>query len=206
MSRVEHPLAAVAYAVAICGALAAPAAGQGVPDDPDWPCHQRKVPSLTPAAVWTGPPLDDASGWRDDKKVVDLVRELSQRRLPIEQAEAEVRTFAEGLDPAARKDGLTLLFAGLFHTMNGERGKIIAGIERYARHQKALAEQIREEAAKLDQADTNADTTDAREKLRWDQRIFDERRSSLSYICDAPRLVEQRLFALGRAIGEAMPD
>jgi hypothetical protein len=28
--------------------------------DPDWPCIQRKVPELSIASLWQGPPADDA--------------------------------------------------------------------------------------------------------------------------------------------------
>jgi hypothetical protein len=38
------------------------------------------------------------------------------------------------------------------------------------------------------------------EKLVWDTRIFDERQRSLTYICEQPALLEQRLFALARTI------
>ena len=29
------------------------------PRFPDWPCNQIKVPELSVAAVWAGPPIDD---------------------------------------------------------------------------------------------------------------------------------------------------
>jgi len=29
------------------------------PRYPDWPCTQAKVPEISLAAVWAGPPLDD---------------------------------------------------------------------------------------------------------------------------------------------------
>ena len=38
------------------------------------------------------------------------------------------------------------------------------------------------------------------EKLLWDTRIFDEREQSLTYVCESPVLLEQRLFALAREI------
>jgi len=34
---------------------------------PDWPCAQAKVPDISLAAVWAGPPLDEAANkWKDD--------------------------------------------------------------------------------------------------------------------------------------------
>jgi hypothetical protein len=38
------------------------------------------------------------------------------------------------------------------------------------------------------------------EKLQWDYRLFEERRRTLSYVCDVPTAIEQRLFALAREI------
>ena len=32
------------------------------PRYPDWPCVQAKVPEISLAAVWAGPPLDDVAG------------------------------------------------------------------------------------------------------------------------------------------------
>ena len=117
----------------VCAAVPASAADGG---DTDWPCVQRKVPALTPAAVWTGPSLDAVGAdWRDDAEVADMVRRLSQRRSALEEAEAEIDTFAAGLEPDESRR-LILLFAGLFETMNAERGEIIEGIERYARRQR----------------------------------------------------------------------
>ena len=44
------------------------------PRYPDWPCAQAKVPEISLAAVWAGPPLDDvADKWKDDAKVSALV-------------------------------------------------------------------------------------------------------------------------------------
>src|SRR4051794_2964798 len=63
--------------------------------DPDWPCQQIKVPRLSLASVWSGPPVDDRQvDWRQDPQVADLVQIMAQRRVPVEQAQDRVRTFA----------------------------------------------------------------------------------------------------------------
>ena len=37
------------------------------PRYPDWPCAQAKVPEISLAAVWAGPPLGDAEEkWKND--------------------------------------------------------------------------------------------------------------------------------------------
>jgi hypothetical protein len=34
----------------------------------------------------------------------------------------------------------------------------------------------------------------------WDMRLYEDRRDSLTYLCEQPVLLEQRAFALARAI------
>ena len=196
----------LALLAGLSGGGAALAANPG--DEPAWPCVQRKVPSLTPAAIWTGPMLDGAGNWHQDPEVEELVVRLSQRRLPDEEAVAEVDAFAAGLGPD-EQDRLTLLFAGLFETMNAERSEIIAGIERYGLRQTEIAATVRKMASDLEamrrapDADPQA-VEEAQNALIWQTRIFNERRASLSYICEVPRLVERRLFTLGRAVSKAL--
>jgi hypothetical protein len=37
-------------------------------------------------------------------------------------------------------------------------------------------------------------------------RLFNDRRSSLTYVCEVPTLIEQRLFTLARAIQAEIPS
>lgn len=205
-------VAAVLLAAVLSGPARAAEHPVAAEADPDWPCIQRKVPSLTPAAVWVGPAVDDIEeDWRADPQVAALVARLGQRRLPIEEAGAEIAAFARSVPEDRRNQRLTLLFAGLFETMNAERGEILEGIDRYARRQKQMADDIRSEISRLSEvrAEPEPDRealAAAEEALSWQTRIFDDRRKALAYICEVPRLVEQRLFALGRAIAGELED
>ena len=174
--------------------------------DPDWPCIQIKVPELSVAAVWAGPPVEAAlENWRADTEVADLVAQLAQRRMPIEEATKEVAEFAAGLDEAERAERLTRLFAGLFQTLDHERGDVMLGIDRYGRKQKQLAEQVRQMArANQDAVSANV-SVEANDRLIWATRIFNERRASLTFVCEIPTIIEQRLFALARAIQNELP-
>jgi hypothetical protein len=40
--------------------------------------------------------------------------------------------------------------------------------------------------------------------LAWETRIFKDRAQSLTYVCEAPVLLEQRAFAIGRALAVLM--
>ena len=42
------------------------------------------------------------------------------------------------------------------------------------------------------------------ERLTWETRIFEERVQSLTYVCEVPTLIEQRLYALAKTISEVM--
>ena len=55
-----------------------------------------------------------------------------------------------------------------------------------------------------DPASSNNDIENARQALLWDTRIFNERRESLTYVCEVPILIEQRAFGLARAIAGAL--
>ena len=41
-------------------------------------------------------------------------------------------------------------------------------------------------------------------RVEWDTRIFDERNKTIGYVCEVPVLIEQRLFALARAIQQSL--
>lgn len=207
--------------VAAIGGLTTAAAVASVPpqvvgrgQDPDWPCIQRKVPELSAAAVWAGPPIEQAAGrWRDDPQVVALVEKIAARRTPLEEAEAGIEAFAAGLPEAEREDRLTLVFAGLFQTFDRERSDVIAGIERYGRKQKAMADRIRAEQAELSElrraaaeAGDAARAEQLNNQVLWETRIFNERRNSLTFVCEVPTLIEQRLYLLARAIQNSMAN
>src|SRR4051812_30712534 len=137
------------YAVVMLVAFEVSAARAADPRYPDWPCVQAKVPELSPAAVWAGPPLDDAAkGWANDPKIKDLVPRLAARRVPVEEAQKSIAEFMTG-SAAERAEKGELLFAGVFERLNAERGEVMTGIERLARRQKDMADKIRESIVEL---------------------------------------------------------
>lgn len=170
--------------------------------DPDWPCIQRLQPNLSMGQVWTGPVPDAAAlDLSRDPAIVDLAQRLEQRRLPIEQAEAEIARFAE----TASDTQLVALMQAIFDRIEQDRAALIAGIAQYGGSQVDLSRRIEERRATmtaLESADPpDFDAIDAAEEgLDWDQRIFTERQQSLTYVCETPVILEQRVFTLGRAI------
>lgn len=179
------------------------------PRFPDWPCVQAKVPEISVVAVWSGPSIDDVGDrWQDDPAVRDLVRRLAARRVPIEDAEKAIAEFVTGrTDEKERK--ARLLFAGLFSVLNRERSDVMEGIERFTRKQREFADRILSEVSRLRelQGAGDADQKDIKElaaQVEWNTRIFEERRKTTSYACEVPVIIEQRLFALSRAIQQSL--
>lgn len=176
--------------------------------DPDWPCIQRKVPELSLGQIWNGPELPaSAEDWQKDPDIAALVPELAARRVPIAEAQKEIRDFAATLPGEKRREPLLTLVQGLFDHMNRERSQVISGIGRYARNQVQLASRLRKEASELDALRAKADAsateiTDRTDKLNWETRIFEERVQSLTYVCEVPTLIEQRLYALAKTVAE----
>jgi hypothetical protein len=170
----------------------------------NWPCHQILVGQLSLAAVWSGPSIEGLA-WRNDQAVADIVATLAARRTPLEAAERAIEDFAQS-QGASKTKKLVAVFAGLFETLTDERTQVIAGLLRFGAKQKELAGKIRAENALLREApgkepraSGQGEETVARD-LEWDLRVFDERHQSLTYVCETPALIEQRLFALAKVI------
>ncbi|MGI9508637.1 MAG: hypothetical protein ACR2QJ_04725 [Geminicoccaceae bacterium] len=177
-------------------AQAAPAA------DPDWPCVQRLLPEIAGGMVWTGPPLEEAETLEDDRALEALAGELAARRVPIEEAERQIESFAGKLEPDARPTSLAALFNQTLDIINDDRASIISGIKRFSKGQRTLADKINArnlEIEQIDRSDVLARDTAVAER-DWDIRIFEDRRQSLVYLCEQPVILEQRAFALARSM------
>ncbi|MEF2554197.1 hypothetical protein VQ042_23175 [Aurantimonas sp. A2-1-M11] len=175
----------------------------------DWPCVQRRVATITPAQIWAGPDLSLAETVERTPEMRALIDQVVARRLPLEEAEAMIRDHVAGLPEGERDAAATALFVDILARLNNERTDVMTGIERYGSKQKAFAASLREKSAEFarlqrDPASSNNDIENARQALLWDTRIFDERRNSLTYVCEVPILIERRAFGLGRAIASAL--
>ena len=175
------------------------------PRYPDWPCAQAKVPDLSLAAVWAGPPLDDvADKWKNDAKVSVLLPRLAARRTPLDEAQKAITEFLAGSTAEKIEIG-KLLFAGLFDTLNAQRSSVMSGLERVTRKQRQAADKIRTDTLAL-QALQDASPPDQAKieelgnQLVWETRIFEDRQRVIKFVCEVPTAIDQRLFALGRMI------
>lgn len=174
----------------------------GGPPDPDWPCIQRRQPELSVVQVWSGPLPDDAStAMTKNPDVQKLSQIIVLRRTPLDEADKLIGEFAETAD--AQK--LTALFQASFDHIQKTRSKVMAGITRYAHKQKSLDEAIKEKRHEFYALNSTEpkdyDAIDkAEEDLEWSTRIFQDRQQALTYVCETPVILEQRIFSLGRSI------
>ncbi|MEO8716427.1 MAG: hypothetical protein ABI369_15590 [Acetobacteraceae bacterium] len=194
---------AAAFLLVVLAAFGAHAAPR--PTDPDWPCQQVKVADVSVAALWSGPPIEAyRKTWQQDPLVATWVGELSPRRVPMEQATTRIEAIAKQ-EGAEKRAKLVALFAGLFDTLDSERASVVAGLSRFGKRQKELAANLRGEEEALRAAQSSATPDDAKvteltQRLAWDAEVFESRRQSLSFACDVPNAIEQRMFALARVI------
>ena len=178
--------------------------------DPDWPCQQIKTPTFSLASVWAGPQLDlDSQSWNNESDVADLKAQMAQRRVPIADVETAITDFKAKAGPDTNAK-LLRAFAAAFTDLSQQRSQILTGLDRIGRKQKALADRIRAENEAVQRSsDQNHDGqtppgADNQEQLLWDLRVFDDRRQTVTYVCETPTLIEQRIGEIARAVQKAL--
>ena len=164
-----------------------------------------KVPEISLPAVWAGPPLDDVQNkWKDDSRVNALVTKVAARRMPLDEAEKDIKEFLASSTNDKAMAG-KLLFAGLFDTLNAERSTVMNGLERVMRKQREAADKIRADTIALQALQSGASPDQQKvdelsNQVLWETRIFEDRRRVVKFVCEVPTTIDQRLFALGRVI------
>lgn len=198
------PAFAAVLAAAVSIGLPAAAAAQD-PKNPDWPCQQILVPSLSPASVWDGPSIDGLGDqWQRDPVVATLVRRAADDSIDPGTLEPQAEALAGPVKEGAEQERdrkLAMVFAGAFQTLDRQRTAAIASIERYAQHQRALRERIAAALRDLDAASGDAvRAKEIKDAIAWDRRILDDRRRSQTAVCEQPARIEQRLGQIARML------
>lgn len=180
-------------------------------DDADWPCIQRLVPEIAAGVVWPGPPLDGIqTHWATDADAAPLAAKLASRTTPAAVIEQEARALAARFQGQARLEKLGLLFKGALEILDGDRARVIADVQRYARGQRQLAERVAAESKELQamseaaKALDSAKAADLQAQRDWDLRVLEDRHKILGQVCEQPVLLEQHAFTLGRIIAAAL--
>jgi hypothetical protein len=194
--------AAAAFALSVSQASAAA--------ESDWPCVQRLVPELSAGQMWTGTVIEELPAdlvLNEDLQA--LAERLASSGLPPEEAAKAVTEALADVPEDQRPLYRAALFRVTLERINEQRTAIIEGIQTYARRQQALAGKITANGRKLVELRHEAGKAGEVEELTneraWDMRVFDERQRSLTALCDQPVHLEQRAFALARAMAGANP-
>jgi hypothetical protein len=197
--------ARIAVLGAALGLVSAAAIAAVRGEDPDWPCQQRLVPSITAAAVWSGPTLEGSGDWHAEPRVAGLVTRIAPREVPTPEGEAAIKRFLEEAD-GERNHLATLAFAGLLEETNRERADLIDRLKQFARRQQSIAEIVARITTELRAIppDSQGDAADRRAELEqrrsFTTRAFEEAQRTVRYACEAPVQLEARLGAYARAL------
>ena len=173
-------------------------------EDPDWPCQQRLVPKLTPAAYWNGP-LDGQGDWRADPEIAELVRRLAPRRVTAEEGLAAIVAFTNTVS-GDRSHRLASAFRGLLEETDRERADLIEKLKQIGRRQRALAELAGRLASELDAiqpGEAEAKRIDLQQRYDFTTRNFEEIQRTIRYACETPVALDTRLGAWARALQAA---
>lgn len=209
-SGIARRLMLAAAAVLLGAAAEAPPAQNSPALDPNWPCQQIKIEHMSLATFWGGPPLGKfLTEWENYPQAALLAHRLAERRVPIDEANAEIQAFAK----KAGKDSETQLLAltgGLFALLDQERFEVVRGLDRFGRRQISYAAEIRGEITALHDAQDAAKPDQERietlaNKVYWDTQVFSDRRDMISYACFVPDAIEHRLYQLAGTITNLLP-
>src|SRR5581483_9072910 len=175
-------------------------------DDPDWPCRQRLVPSITAAAVWQGPALDAGEDWRREPRVAALIARITPRQVSAADGEAAIKAFLDDIDGAARVHLVRLAAAGLLDETNRQRAGVIARIKQFAQRQRSIADVVAQLTAELRAMPAGATDDAAAQRAELEQRrtftsrAFQEAERTVRYACETPGALESRLGSYLRAL------
>ncbi len=169
--------------------------------DPDWPCVQRRVDHLSLAVMWPEPVPEEAEPLDEDW--LEVAEAMALRRVSIDEVEAMIDAVAaqRDVDPAT----YGRVFSAAFERIDRRRTRVVQGIVRYARGQAELAREIdalRAEFKSLEGSDEpDFDRLDALEaEIDWRERVFQDRNSALTYVCETPVLLERRAYEIAQRL------
>ncbi len=174
--------------------------------DPDWPCIQAFVPTVSAAVVWDGPSVDGMEDkWRREQPLATLVKRLTDSTMTTEKAANEIAAFAKTLKKEDKNQQLTMLFNGVLETLNGKRRTMVEGIRRFTRHQRIRAKQIEERMLEFDRMSQDPAVDEDKFKelshaINTQARIFEDREKMIQYVCERPVKDEEKLGELSHAI------
>lgn len=181
----------------------------------DWPCVQHKQPVLTAAQMWDGPPIEAVGKYSDDLAIGRLLPILVSRRIGLDDAQKDIKAFADSLPPDQRDAKLAELFQAVLGQINAQRTSVINGIEKFQRQQIIRARKLEQDGKDLTELHRKVEASpqdgalaksveEMQMRYDWDARVFQERQQNVPIACEIPVLIEQRAFAIAQAIRALM--
>ncbi len=156
---------------------------------PDWPCVQRKVPIISPAQVWDGPPIDGIKEF--DPSIRDLTEVLESRRVSHPRMP---RRRSRSSPPSSRRPSATRsspsCSPACWTKINTDRQFVMAKVEDFQKRQKGRAAELEREGQKLAEKGiaatdellpTETKLTPEQQEYNWNARIFQERQQNLTH-------------------------
>ncbi len=179
----------------------------GPPVDPDWPCVQRLVPSLTASTLWGG---HDATGdWHADPQVAAVVAAVSPRGISAKEGSAKLEQFVATVPNADRPVQLASVFAGIVDETNVQRSQVIDRLRGIAHRQRTLTELTSRITAELRALSPEAPAAQRDEivsRRAFLIREYEDIERTIRYACEVPVQMEAKLGALAQTLQRGLTD
>ena len=184
--------------LAVCIGLAGAARAQPKAPDPDWPCAQNLVPSLTAGSYWDGK-VPETTNWRDDEKMFPLVTDIVDRDTPDADGLARLNAYVDGIPADQRAAAVPLLFSAIVDQTNDERTLLIQRIKQLGLRQRRMGDVVGKISTQVDELPaTDPHHADLAGERDFDIRAFQETQRTMRYACEAPVAMERRLGVYAR--------
>lgn len=179
----------------------------GPPADPNWPCVQRLVPSLTASTLWGG--HDAAGNWRDNPQVATVVAAVSPRGVSAQDGATRLDRFVATVPNADRPAQLALVFAGLVDETNLQRTQVIGRLHGIAQRQRTLTELTSRVTAELRALPADAPAEQREEvvsRRAFLIREYEDIERTIRYACEVPVQMEAKLGTLAQTLQRGLAD
>jgi hypothetical protein len=168
--------------------------------DPDWPCAQRLVPTLTAGSYWNGT-VPQHTAWRDDDKLFPLVTNIVSRDTADADALAQLDSYADSIPPGQRATAYPALFGAIVDQTNDERTLLVNRIKQLGLRQRRMGDVVAKISTQVDQVPaTDPRHTDLAGERDFDIQAFQETQHTMRYACEAPAAMERRLGVFARVL------
>lgn len=192
---------------AMLGVSALALGAAGPRNDPDWPCVQRLVPTLTANTLWGG--HDAAGDWRADPKVAAVVADVAPRGVSAQDGAARLDQFIGAVPAPDRPAVSAQVFAGLVDETNAQRAQVIDRLRGIAQRQRTLTELTSRITAELRALPSDAPAAQREEIISrrgFLIREYEQIERTIRYACETPVQMESKLGALAQALQRGLGD